>query len=61
VVAYWEVWRDHNPQRFDKEAETLLALPKANWQNELYGQMCNAIEVTALQRGVGRWSNTGML
>lgn len=55
VVAYWEVWRDHNPQRFDKEAETLLALPKANWQNELYGQMCNAMEVTALQRGVGRF------
>jgi hypothetical protein len=32
-----------------------LVMPQNNWQNALYGQMCNAIEVTALQRGVGRW------
>lgn len=55
IVGYWELLRDKNSQRFDKEAETLLLLPSANWQHALYGQMCNAIEVTALQRGVGRW------
>lgn len=56
IVSYWELLRGKNSQRFDKEAETLLVLPPTNWQNALYGQMCNAIEVTALQRGVGRWS-----
>lgn len=55
IVGYWELMRNKNSQRFDKEAETLLVLPGCNWQNALYGQMCNAIEVTALQRGVGRW------
>jgi hypothetical protein len=55
IVGYWELLRGRNSQRFDKEAETLLAMPPGNWQNVLYGQMCNAIEVTALQRGVGRW------
>ena len=55
IVGYWELLRNKNSQRFDKEAETLLVMPENNWQNALYGQMCNAIEVTALQRGVGRW------
>lgn len=55
VVGYWEVLRGHSPARFDKEAETLLHISGNNWQSELYAQLCNAIEVTALQRGVGRW------
>ena len=57
VIGYWELLRDRNSQRFDKEAETLLAIPSTNWQNVLFGQLCNAVEVTALQRGVGRWPN----
>lgn len=57
VIGYWELLRDRNSQRFDKEAETLLVIPSTNWQNVLYGQLCNAVEVTALQRGVGRWPN----
>lgn len=55
LIGYWELLRSKNQQRFDKEAETLLVIPSTNWQNALYGQMFNAIEVTALQRGVGRW------
>ena len=55
IICYWELLRGEDTQRFDKEAETLLVMPTANWQNALYGQMCNAIEVTALQRGVARW------
>jgi len=55
VIGYWETLREKNAERFDKEAETLIVLPSSNWQNPLYGQLCHAIEVTALQRGVGRW------
>jgi SAM-dependent methyltransferase len=57
VIGYWELLRDRNSQHFDKEAETLLVMPSTNWQNAMYSQMCNAVEVTALQRGVGRWPN----
>jgi hypothetical protein len=39
-------------------AETLLILPATNWQNSLFGQMSAAIEMTALQRGVGRWPHS---
>jgi SAM-dependent methyltransferase len=55
IIGYWETLRAKNEERFDKEAETLITIPTNNWQNPLYGQLCHAIEVTALQRGVGRW------
>jgi len=41
---------------FQREAETLLILPSNNWQNALFGQLAASIEMTALQRGVGRWT-----
>ena len=59
VIGYWEILRSLSPSRFDKEAETLSPLQGSNWQGQLFGQMCNAIEVTALQRGVGRWPAVG--
>ena len=55
IIGYWEILRTENQYRFDQEASTLIAIPKTNWQTALFGQMCEAIEVTALQRGVGRW------
>jgi hypothetical protein len=41
--------------KFNKEAETLIVLPKTNWQNALFGQLVQAIEMTAMQRGVHRY------
>ena len=64
VIAYWELLFELEEIKFRKEAETLLVLPEANWQKSLYGQMSAAIEMTALQRGVGRWpiqAKTGLL
>jgi hypothetical protein len=55
IVGYWEILREKDSLQFDKEAQTLLVMPSTNWQNALYAQLCSAIEVTALQRGVGRW------
>ena len=55
IIGYWEILRTENQYRFDQEASTLIAIPKTNWQTALFGQICEAIEVTALQRGVGRW------
>jgi len=58
IIGYWEKLRAENQYRFDQEATTLISMPKTNWQNALFGQMCEAIEVTALQRGVGRWPDS---
>jgi len=55
IIAYWELLFELEEIKFRKEAETLLVLPETNWQKSLYGQMSAAIEMTALQRGVGRW------
>jgi hypothetical protein len=54
-VGYWETLKNLEDAKFKKEAETLLVLPTTNWQNSMFGHMSAAIEMTALQRGVGRW------
>jgi SAM-dependent methyltransferase len=56
IIEYWETLREIEKAKFNKEAETLLVLPNTNWQNALFGQLSAAIEMTALQRGVGRWN-----
>ena len=55
IIGYWELLKDHDAQRFEREAETLLTLPTSNWQQPLFAEFCQAIEVTALQRGANRW------
>jgi SAM-dependent methyltransferase len=55
IIGYWEILRNVEDVKFSKEAETLLVLPVMNWQNTLFGQLSSSIEMTALQRGVGRW------
>jgi SAM-dependent methyltransferase len=56
IIGYWEEIRALEDSLFQKEAETLLILPSNNWQNALFGQLAASIEMTALQRGVGRWT-----
>ncbi len=55
VVGYWELLVAIDEAKFFREAETLSVLNRENWQNNLFGQLISAIEMTALQRGVGRW------
>ncbi len=56
IIGYWEEIRALEDSLFQTEAETLLILPPNNWQNALFGQLAASIEMTALQRGVGRWT-----
>ena len=56
IISYWEEIRTLEECLFQREAETLLVLPLNNWQNALFGQLSASIEMTALQRGVGRWT-----
>jgi hypothetical protein len=55
IVGYWESLVAIDDLKFFREAETLLVMPIENWQKSLFGHLCAAIEMTALQRGVGRW------
>jgi hypothetical protein len=55
VIGYWELLVAFEDVKFFREAESLLFLPRENWQAPLFGQLCSAIEMTALQRRVARW------
>ena len=55
VIGYWQMLKNLEEAKFKKEAETLLVFPETNWQNLLRGQMSAAIQMTAMQRGIGRW------
>jgi SAM-dependent methyltransferase len=62
IVHYWTVMRDHNPIRFDFEASKLAGRDLTSgrdWENRLFGALSEAVEVTAIQRGVDRWQPEG--
>jgi SAM-dependent methyltransferase/SOS-response transcriptional repressor LexA len=58
IVHYWSLLRDKHTIRFEFEMGK-LAGPKAirggNWENRLFHTVAEAIEFTAIQRGVDRW------
>jgi hypothetical protein len=59
ITRSWEVLRDALPEAFDSGASHLLGRkPSAvlAWRDELFGCLRQAVEITALQRGVERWS-----
>lgn len=59
IVTCWEVLRNRLPTTFDRQAEALTgeSLTKAGaWTERLFARFREAIEITALQRGVERWS-----
>lgn len=62
IFASWDVLRDRLPEAFDRQAQALAGepLPKTSaWAEKLFSRFREAIEFTALQRGVERWSVNG--
>jgi phage repressor protein C with HTH and peptisase S24 domain len=56
ILHCWGRVRSCHATRFDREAETLCGdWDPANWENQLFGGLAEAVEITAVQRGVGRW------
>jgi SAM-dependent methyltransferase len=54
----WEVLRSDSPHAFDRHAHHLMGTPLAasgDWQPALFSRLKEAVELTALQRGVERW------
>jgi len=59
VVEGWRVLRDEVPQAFDQQAMHLLGRNLAGplkWEDDLFSHLREAVELTALQRGVERWA-----
>jgi SAM-dependent methyltransferase len=58
IVDYWKLLRGHRPERFDYEMERFTGLERfepGNWENRLFSFFLEAIEYTAIQRGIDRW------
>lgn len=58
IVDSWSLLRDAMPEAFDRQAQHLLGSKPTTgdaWHRELFARMRQAIEETALQRGVERW------
>ncbi|WP_338820609.1 HNH endonuclease domain-containing protein [Acidovorax temperans] len=64
LMRGWEALRDCLPLAFDQQAEHLLGERlgrHGSWQTTLFARLSDAIEMTAVQRGVERWSPTKRL
>lgn len=62
IVASWDILRDRLPEAFDRQAKALAgeSLSKTDVRPEkLFSRFREAVEFTALQRGVERWSVNG--
>jgi SAM-dependent methyltransferase len=57
IVSYWKVLHQKEPTRFINESKILTGnvLNKNNWENSLFAGLKEAIECTAIQRGIERW------
>jgi hypothetical protein len=56
ILHYWSKVKFFHSQRFDREAVALCGtLDPRNWENRLFSGMADAVEITAVQRGVERW------
>lgn len=64
IVEHWHLLRDALPQAFEAQASLLLGKPvngPIRWEKELFSRMREAVEMTAMQRGVERWEPAGMI
>lgn len=62
IVANWRLLRDLMPEAFDRQAQALVGKrPSAvqDWEGDLFGRLREAVELTAIQRGVERWVPSG--
>lgn len=59
IIEHWRLLRDALPKPFDAQASLLLGRPLTGpicWEKELFSRVREAVELTALQRGVERWA-----
>lgn len=58
IVRGWQMQRDEVPDAFDQQAAHLLGRAPGGplkWEDDLFASLREAVELTALRRGVERW------
>jgi len=57
IIYYWKILIENEETRFLNEAKILSGkyLKKQNWENSLFSGLKEAVECTAIQRGIERW------
>lgn len=63
ILDNWRLTRDAMPQAFDRQASHLLGHDLQSgkaWEGELFTRLREAIELTALQRGIERWGQSAI-
>jgi SAM-dependent methyltransferase/phage repressor protein C with HTH and peptisase S24 domain len=63
IVHYWTLMRERQSTRFDFEVGRLAGpgvIRAGNWENRLFATVAEAVEFTAIQRGIDRWEPTGI-
>ena len=61
LFEHWDYLRSELTNPFDRQAQHLLGKPFAShgaWKEDLFSALRQAIEITAIQRGVERWVPT---
>ena len=59
IVRRWQMQRDEVPEAFDLQAAHLLGRTPGGplkWEDDLFASLREAVELTALRRGVERWA-----
>jgi len=60
LIHYWKILDQHNHNRFCIEMNRLIGNPNSkNWENLLFAAVSQAVDITALQRGIERWHGKG--
>jgi len=57
LIKYWEALRRTRPVRFDTEVCRIVGATSmpSNWTNAIFSSVCEAVEITATQKGCERW------
>lgn len=61
IIQGWKALREEAPTAFDQQGSRLLGHAigaRGHWDDELFTHLREAVELTALQRGVQRWAPT---
>ncbi len=58
IVEYWNILRNANKPRFDHEVSKFVGIvdiKDSSWESQLFNNLMESVEVTAIQRGCERW------
>jgi hypothetical protein len=57
IIYFWKILCENEETRFFNEAKILSGqnMNKQNWENSLFSGLKEAVEYTAIQRGIERW------